>query len=265
MAESNQTIRNYARGWSWGEQHCRSRSRIKPYWYALRNPIASVISYYKQRGIPLKRMLEVGCGGGNLGIRFSLHKIDAFFIDASLPVLKVCQDNMGRVLRFSKQHSSKSAVVCQDMFHLGFKDQVFDLVVSEGVFEHLHEKEARMQFLRESMRVVKKGGCVFVCIPNNAHPFVPYWKRKGCVWLNKELNPQYYEIEFSGDDLKNELIESGLRDVVFDGCYLWDCIARHPSTLARRMLTCVLKACVPEMTRRFRLRYALMVWAIGRK
>lgn len=258
-------VSKYAKGWPWGGQHCSNRSPIKPYWYAFRNPVTAVLRYCRRRSILLGRMLEVGCGGGDLGIRFSIHNIRAYFADSSFGVIQACRGNIARLFKLPGFCRQDSFTVCQDMFRLGFKDEVFDLVVSSGVYEHLHEKEARLQFLKESMRVLKKGGCLFTCIPNNTHPLIPYWKRKGYIWLDKVSNPHYYEIELSAEGLKGELAEAGLKDIHYDGAYLWDVVARHPSTNLRRLITLFLKALLPEMTRKIRLRYALMVWAIGQK
>ena len=263
MPENN--VSKYAKGWPWAGEQCANRSRIKPYWYALRNPIPDIITYCHKRDVSLRRILEVGCGGGDVGIRLGIYNMETYFVDAAFSALVSCRDNNKRLFRLPWMRQKKSVVLCQDMFHLGFKDAQFDLVVSLGVYEHLYEKESRMHFLRESMRVLKKGGCLFVCIPNNAHPLLSYWKKRRYLWLDKVANPDFYEIELSGEALKKELEDAGLCDVHFDGCYLWEFVARHPVTKPRRMLAFLLKALVPEMTRSFRLKYALMLWAIGRK
>lgn len=256
---------NYPQGWNWGKDVCKAKSRFKPYWYAMRNPITSVLRYCKKRGIRLNRILEVGCGGGNFGIRFLTHNLDVYFIDASMDMLDTCRFNIKKILFFKKTDKIESKLFCQDMFNLGFKDEQFDLVISEGVYEHLHEEEIRIKFLNESKRVLKKGGCLFVTIHNNKHPLTPYWKKKGYIWLDEVNNPLYYEIVLSWGDLMSELEKVGFYDIYCDGCFLWDFITLYPYNKLKRIITFLLKAFVPEMNRSMRLKFATYLWVIGRK
>lgn len=259
------TKNNYSQAWNWGEGAYKTKSRFKPYWYALRNPVTDALRYCQERNIRPNKILEVGCGGGNFGIRFMIHNLDVYFIDASMDMLKASRYNINRILFFKKNKKIEGRLFCQDMFNLGFKDERFDLVISEGVYEHLHEKEARIKFLNEAKRVLKKKGCLFVAIPNNRHPLADYWKRKGYCWLDAINNPIYYEITLSPDEFRTELEEAGLYDIYCDGFALWDVIAFFPYSKFRRIITFCLKALVPEMNRNIRLKYARWVWAIGRK
>lgn len=256
---------NYSQGWNWGEDIYASRSRFKPYWHAFRNPVPSVLKYCRRRNIKLNRILEVGCGGGNFGILFIIRNLNVYFIDAAMDMLNTCRLNFKKVLFLRETKDVENKLSCQDMFNLGIKDEQFDLVISDGVYEHLHEKEVRLKFLIESKRVIKKGGCLFVAIPNDKHPLVPYWKKKGYCWLDRVNNPLYYEIELSVDEFQNELKEAGFYDIYCDGFRFWGFITRHPNTKLRWLITLFLKAFVPEMTRNIRLKYADWLWVIGRK
>ena len=256
---------DYSKGWNWGEGSFKAKSRFKPYWYAMRNPITSVLKYCKKRNIKIDKILEVGCGGGNFGIKFLIHNLVVYFVDASMDMLNTCRYNIRKILFFKKTKEIENRLLCQDMFHLGFKDEQFDLVISEGVYEHLHEKEVRIKFLNESKRVLKSGGCLFVAIPNNKHPLALYWKKKGYCWLDEINNPLYYEITLSIDELRGELEEVGFYDIYYDGCRLWDFISVYPTTKPRRVTTFLLKALVPEINRSTRIKYATWLWIIGRK
>ncbi len=254
---------DYSLGWSWAGDSFKAKSRFKPYWYAMRNPITSVLRYCNKRNIKVNRILEVGCGGGTFGVGFMIHNLDVYFIDASIDMLKVCSNNIKKVLFSRKNKNIEGRLFCQDMFNLGFKDEQFDLVINEGVYEHLHEKDVRKRFLEESKRVLKKGGCVFIAIPNNKHPMTAYWKKKGYCWLDE--NSPYCEIVLSAEEFKNELEESGFYDVYCDGCRLWDFIAFFPYSKFRRVIAFLVKAFIPEMSRDIRLKYAKWLWVIGRK
>jgi SAM-dependent methyltransferase len=256
---------NYSKGWECSEDDYKAKSCFKPYWYAMRNPVTSVLKYSKKRKIILNKVLEIGCGGGNFGIRFMIHNLDVYFTDASMGMLKTCRYNINKILALKKNNNTKNRLFAQDMFNLGFKDEQFELVISEGVYEHLHEKEARIKFLNESKRVLKKGGCLFVAIPNNRHPLADYWKAKGYCWLDEINNPKYYEIALSPDEFRSELEETGLSDIYCDAFGLWDVIAFFPYSKFRRIITFFLKALLPEMNRFIRLKYARWIWVIGRK
>lgn len=258
-------LSQYSKGWNWGEDAYKAKSRFKPYWYAMRNPITSALRYCNKRSVKLGRILEVGCGGGNFGIRFIIHNLDVYFVDAAMDMLKACRHNINKILFFKKHKKIEGRLFCQDMFSLGFKDEQFDLVISEGVYEHLHEKKARMEFLKEAKRVLKKGGCFLLAIPNNTHPLAPHWKEKGFCWLDEVNNPVYYEIVLSPDEFRGELEEAGFYDVYCDGYRLWDYICFFPYSKFKRAITFFLKALIPEMNRNIRLKYAIWLWAIGRK
>ena len=256
---------DYSQGWNWGEDAYKVKSRFKQYWYAFRNPVTSVLKYCRSRGIKLDKVAEIGCGGGSFGIRFVIHGLDVYFIDEAMDMLKACTYNLNRIIFFQKNKKIEGRLFCQDMFHLGFKDEQFDLVISDGVYEHLHEREARVKFINESRRVLKKGGCLFIAIPNNKRPLAAHWKKAGWCWLDEVNNPVYYEITLSPDELSNELGDAGFSDIYCDGFKLWDFICACPYTKFRRAVVYFLKAFVPEMTRGIRLKYANWLYVIGRK
>jgi len=255
----------YSQGWNFGEDIFKEKSRFKPYWYALRLPITAILGYCKKRDIKLNKILEVGCGGGRFGIKFMIHNLDVYFVDAAMDMLNGCRYNINKILFLKKSHKAEGRIFCQDMFNLGFKDGQFDLVMSDGVYEHLHEKNVRVAFLKESKRVLKKGGCLLVTIPNNKHPLTAYWRKSGFIWLDEVNNPLYYEITLSVDEFKSELEETGFYDVYCDGYHLWDSIAHFPYNKFKRLITFFLKAFIPEMNRNIRLKYGTWLMAIGRK
>lgn len=255
---------NYSQGWSWAKDDYKVKSALRLYWYSIREPITAVLRYCKKRGIKLNRILESGCGGGFTGIGFIIHNSGPiYFVDASIEMLESCRYNIRKLAFFKKIKSTENRLICQDMLNLGFKDGQFDLVISSGVYEHLHEKRLRLEFLKESKRVLKKGGCLYVAIPNNKHPLTSYWKEKKYCWLD-ENNP-FYEISLSVDEFKSEFEEAGFYDIYSDGSKLWDFIVHFPDETAFRRITAfLLKAFVPELTRNIRLKFATWLWAIGR-
>ncbi|MBP7216185.1 MAG: class I SAM-dependent methyltransferase [Candidatus Omnitrophica bacterium] len=258
---------DYSKGWDWSVGNVKLHSRRKILWYARRLPFPAIRRYCKQRNIPLARALEVGCGGAQFGIKFlaSLaNRVQMYFIDAAFPLLPIARDNIRQVFVKNTQ-AMEQRISCQDMLNLGFKDGQFDLVMNEGSYEHLHEKEVRMTFLRESMRMLKKGGCFVLAVPNDTNPLAASWKKHGYLWLSQEKNPLYYELEFNATTLKRELEEAGFTDIYTDGYRLWDVLCVCPYTIPRRILVFILKLLVPELTRSIRIKFAFWLLVIGRK
>ena len=96
-----------------------------------------------------KKVLEVGCGGGE---RTHL------FVKAGCNVTAV-----DLVDKRKTSLVSGHKFVVADGRNLPFKDETFDVVVSFDVLEHIDRER---KFLEESSRVLKKGGTLVVGTPN---------------------------------------------------------------------------------------------------
>jgi len=101
--------------------------------------------------------LELGCGIA----RFTLTIVDnsryAIGVDLHVP---------DRILKnIFKQKAVKTDFIVADVRHLPFRSEVFDFVHSQGLYEHFKDKE-RDLVIKESIRVLKKGGILFFTVPN---------------------------------------------------------------------------------------------------
>jgi len=99
---------------------------------------------------PGTRVLDVGCGVGQVVARLTEAGCEAHGVDVSEP-------NIERARQFSER--------CQiyDGKRLPFPDQHFDSVGALNVLEHVDEPEA---FINELVRVVQLGGRVILSSPN---------------------------------------------------------------------------------------------------
>ena len=99
---------------------------------------------------PNGRVLDVGCGVGQVVGALARERVDAYGVDVSEP-------NIARAKQFSTN--------CQlyDGRRLPFPDEHFECVGALNVLEHVDEPEA---FLKELARVTAIGGRVVVSSPN---------------------------------------------------------------------------------------------------
>ena len=106
------------------------------------------------------RLLDLGCGLGVAPYYFSLEGFNVYGIDVSSKFLSYSAS-----FKQSNLHYISGSV-----FNLPFKDGTFDVAGSYDVIEHLPDIET---FLRESIRVLKKGGIFVIICPSLITPFTP--------------------------------------------------------------------------------------------
>jgi SAM-dependent methyltransferase len=102
---------------------------------------------------PPAKILEIGCGMGELTLGLIQAGFDAFGMDIS---------DLRRE-RLSKAATGKFARA--DAVYLPWADASFDVVISQQLFEHLHPDDAKIH-LGETYRIIKDGGCYILETPN---------------------------------------------------------------------------------------------------
>ncbi len=118
--------------------------------------------YYRDQGLspalarryfghfgPVRRVLDVGCGTGDLG-RFRPD-----------PGVEVCGVDIDEgAVRSAAEH--ERAQVCDLEGRLPFEDAFFDAVLAKDILEHLARPWETLQEIR---RVLKRGGALVVSVP----------------------------------------------------------------------------------------------------
>src|SRR3989344_1976092 len=103
-----------------------------------------------------KRVLELGCGEGSLGqILRRLTGANVFGVDSSISGLKLAKEK-GIITKKSDLNKK-----------LPFNSNYFDLVISDQLIEHINDTDL---LIKESFRVLKKGGYLITITPN-----LSYW------------------------------------------------------------------------------------------
>ena len=105
--------------------------------------------------IPGERVLDLGCGNGRLLQIFKNVAVDYFGIDSSEKLIEIARE---------KYPEDRFRVA--DAFNLSFPDNYFDKVYSIAVFHHIPSKELRLQFLKETKRVLKPRGLFIITVWN---------------------------------------------------------------------------------------------------
>lgn len=118
----------------------------------------SFISAYVRDG---DKVLDLGCGNGRLSEIFQGKKIDYYGVDFSEKLIEIAKKRYPQ-LKFQ----------VADALNLPFPDNFFDKVYSIAVLHHIPSKELRIQFLRETKRVLKPGGTVILSVWN-----FPFFKK----------------------------------------------------------------------------------------
>jgi len=141
---------------------------------------------------PGARVLDVGCGVGQVVARLAQAGAEAYGVDVSEP-------NIGRARQFSPR--------CQlyDGRTLPFPDRHFAAVGALNVLEHVDEPEA---FIRELVRVADLNGRVVLSSPNffrvlgfrDYHPRMRGLKQKWRNW--KRLRQKIHQIKHHPDSVR---------------------------------------------------------------
>ena len=99
------------------------------------------------------KILEAGCGTGQLSISLSRYMREIYAIDIS-------EGSLIEAKKFIKKNQIKSVnLIKMNIFNLFFKNEFFDVIISNGVLHHTHDPELAFKKLCEKL---KKNGYIII-------------------------------------------------------------------------------------------------------
>ena len=127
--------------------------------------IFRMLTKYVQKG---QYVLEAGCGYGLSSFALAESGTDVTAIDISEKLVKdlnMLKETLGGSI---KEHLT---VRVGDIFRLKELMQTFDVVFSDGTYEHFLNADDRKNILDQTHSVLKNGGICFIAVPNLKNPF----------------------------------------------------------------------------------------------
>lgn len=143
--------------------------------------IEAILKDYLKKSIQHFRILDIGCGNGEICDFFSKEN-DQYATDVVDQRRKIKSD-----VKFTLVESEK----------LPFADNFFDIVISNQVIEHLGDQDLH---LREINRILKNDSVCYIATPNKTSPIMEghkgnskVLKYKDMIRLFEKNNFYYYE------------------------------------------------------------------------
>lgn len=106
---------------------------------------------------------------------------------------------------------------------LPFRDEVFDVVTSFSVLDHVPNKHSHRQAIKEMSRVTRKFGYVVVTVPNKLCVIKPFFRK-----IIQLMGNPFLEKHFTPKELRKAMIFAQLRPLIFD--------SKYPTKLSHYML-----------------------------
>lgn len=197
---------------------------------------------------PGDRVLEAGCGSGNLGFSVAPTASAVTLIDFASPAVEFC-----RRLREERRLENVTVRECA-LDDMNFPDNSFDKIILADVIEHLEEPNRTLSAFH---RFLKPGGALFVTTPN----YHSLWPAVEWIIDRFQLTPpmrgEQHITFFDPRSLNSMMQTMGFREVKICSFYfLAPFLATLSWNLARRCLNFELGHRIP---------YGMLLYAIGKK
>lgn len=131
-----------------------------------------------------EKILDIGCGWGNISIALQKEKLDITGLDYSQRAINLCKETA------RKLNLDSTKFICQDATDTGLKSESVDVVFCGDLVEHLYP-EIYEELLKEVHRILRKGGKFIIYTPNPQHIFEVF--RRHNIILKKAVSHVDYK------------------------------------------------------------------------
>jgi len=143
--------------------------------------------------LSVKIVLDIACGTGSTSIPYSVLGVRSVLLDISRVAVK-------EAMYIYKNQGLQAEFIVADAFHLPFHDQVFDMIITGGLFEHFNH-DSLASLLREIRSYAK-----------NLMIMIPLWRNIG-YRLAKALSTLLRRWPF-GQQLERDVKENELTEAI---------------------------------------------------
>lgn len=157
--------------------------------------------------LPKGKVLDTGCENGKYVFYLERLGYEVYGIDYAEETIEI-----NRKISQKSGLGEPSRFKVMDVCQLDFPDNYFDGYLSLGTIQHLSNPQAA---LREAYRVLRKGGTIFITVPNKISPRYP--ARELVVKLGRGNLPLVYR-EYTRRALKELASSIGFKCVALFNC-----------------------------------------------
>ena len=134
---------------------------------------------------PRLRLLEIGTGSGGIAHYFASLPGSRFLVSA------VDVEDLREVREGYAFHRVEGTA-------LPFGDATFDVVISNHVIEHVGDRGAQLEHLRELRRVMSDTAVAYLAVPNRWMLVEPHYRLALLSWLPRRLRTPYLRLRGRG-------------------------------------------------------------------
>jgi len=164
-------------------------------WKRYERQIAEISKFVQSNS----KVLDIGCGRG----------MTTAMIKQINPSVKVIGIDLNKFTSWKKYQRHGIKYFVRDALNLKFKDQEFDVLVSFGVIEHVPSDQ---KFIKENLRVLKKGGVSFILNIPNKYSINEFLAKKLGIWS--------HEIKYTFSEIETLLKSNGIENFVIKRRFL---------------------------------------------
>lgn len=141
--------------------------------------------FEQEIGLPVKKILDAGCGTGKHSLYFALRGYEVHGLDFS-------EGMLNEAIKNSKKRKININYVLGNQLSIPFPDNFFDGIWSSASLDHFSEKDKKL-VLNEFYRILKPGGVVHIWVKNLFAPKYLFRLFQSHIYFIKNSNLGFIE------------------------------------------------------------------------